>query len=158
MNTSHASNLAQSCIFCGSSGVNVRRAPVPEKKTGKRGHLELKLFAYAMTGELQQVETLIAVGADVNALSVVSNSPVYGRLGQNTALMFATAAGKQAVVEFLLAHGADPSLRNLAGETALSMALLNDNPAIATLLQSAMKRWRSDNDEVWPDDDDRKRA
>lgn len=149
MNTSQAPNLVMPCIFCGSSGANARRAPVPGKNTGKRGHLELKLFAYAMAGDLRQVETLIAAGADANALSAVSNSPVYGRLGHNTALMFATAAGKQDVVEFLLAHGADPSLRNLAGETALSMALLNDIPAIAVLLQSAMKRWRSANDEAW---------
>jgi len=149
MNTSQASNQARPCILCGSAAGNSRRAPLPERKAEKRGHRELKLFAYAMTGDLQQVETLIAAGADVNALSVVSNSPVYGRLGHNTALMFATAAGKQAMVEFLLAHGADPSLRNLAGETALSMALQNDNPAIATLLQSAMKRWRSANDGVW---------
>lgn len=151
MNATNASNLVKPCIFCGSSVGDVRKAPVPEKKTGKRGHLELKLFAYAMTGDLKQVETLIAAGVDVNALSAVSNSPVYGRLGQNTALMFATAAGKQAVVELLLANGTDPSLRNLAGETALSMALLNDNPAIAVLLQSAMKRWRSANDGVWED-------
>lgn len=151
MNTPHTSNQARPCILCGSAAGNSRRTPLPERKAEKRGHRELKLFAYAMSGDLAQVEALVAAGVDVNALSTISDSPVYGRLGQNTALMFATAAGKQEVVEFLLAHGADPSLRNLAGETALSMALLNDHPAIAVLLQSAMKRWRSANDEVWED-------
>lgn len=152
MNTPNASNAAPPCMFCGSSAARADKPRGAAKRPEKRQHHELKLLAYAMAGDLAQVKALIEAGVSVNALSVVSNSPVYGRLGRNTALMFATAAGKQAVVEFLLTRGADPSLRNLSGETALSIALLNNHREIAVSLENAMKRWRSANDELWEDD------
>lgn len=53
----------------------------------------------------------------------------------------------------LLRHGANPSIRNLAGETAYSVALMNNNRQMASLLEAAMERWRSSNDDNWDEKD-----
>lgn len=121
----------------------------PIRSEIKQQHKELKLFAYAMSGEIEKLKSLVLEGVNVNATSVTCNSPLYGKFGKNTALMFATATGKKDVVVFLLKHGANPSTRNLAGETAHSIALLNKDQEMVRLLGYAMERRRSSNDDNW---------
>lgn len=127
-----------------SSGARLaKRAEVRQK------HNELKLFAYAMSGETEKLKSLVLDGVNVNAISVACNSPAYGQFGKNTALMFAAASGKKDTVIFLLKQGANPSTRNLAGETAHNIALLNNDQQMVRLLEYAMERRRSSNDDFW---------
>lgn len=153
MNALNSVTSARVCVFCGSPSHGAHGVhPQKPKLSGKKAHYELKLFACAMSGDIEGVKKMVAAGVNVNALSVVSDSPVYGPLGHNTALMFAAAARKGEVAAFLLNRGADPSLRNLAGETAHAIALLNGDREMMALLQGAMKRWHSANDEYWGED------
>lgn len=125
-------------------------ARLAKRAETKQKHNELKLFAYAMSGETEKLKSLVLDGGvNVNALSVASNSPAYGQFGKNTALMFAAASGKKDTVIFLLKQGANPSTRNLAGETAHNIALLNNDQEIVRLLEYAMERRRSSNDDFW---------
>lgn len=121
----------------------------PKRTEIRQKHNELKLFAYAMTGEIDKLKSLVHEGVNVNATSVTCNSPVYGQFGKNTALMFAAASGKKDAVTFLLKHGANPSTRNLAGETAHNIAVLNNDQEMVRLLGYAMERRRSSNDDNW---------
>lgn len=57
-----------------------------------------------------------------------------GRTG-NTALMFAAQWGQQASVDYLLKTGADVSVVNAQGDTALSLALKNGHRNVALLLR-----------------------
>lgn len=77
------------------------------------------------TPYIDVAEELIRHGADVNAR----------RRDGNTYLMHAARAGRMAVVEFLLAEGADPRLENDDGYTALDLAKENNHPEIAVLLE-----------------------
>ncbi len=146
--------MAVNCAMCHcASNVECNGASLARSLEIQRNHIEMKLFAFAMTGEIKKLELLIMEGANVNAASVACNSPVYGKFGKNTALMFAAAAGKREAVTFLLRHGANPSIRNLAGETAYSIALMNNDRQMAGLLESAMERRRSSNDDNWDEKD-----
>ncbi|MBS4095493.1 MAG: ankyrin repeat domain-containing protein [Sulfuricella sp.] len=136
MNTLQALNKPvspQFRAFCELQTAGDHSEHPPPTRIGEKSHDELKLFACAMSGDLESVKELVGSGVDVNALSAVSNSSICGRFGQNTALMFAVAARKNAVVAFLLKHGADPSICNLAGDTAHTIALRNNDHEIAGL-------------------------
>lgn len=121
----------------------------PKPQNIKPAHNELKLFAYAMSGEIEKLKSVIISGVNINAASVISGCPVRGEFGKNTALMFAAAAGEKEAVAFLLKHGANPSIRNLTGETAHCFALQNNDCETAMLLVQAMERRRgySSNDD-----------
>lgn len=121
----------------------------PKRTEIRQKNNELKLFAYAMAGEVDKLQSLVRDGVNINATSITCHSPVYGQFGKNTALMFAAVAGKKDAVAFLLNHGANPSTRNLAGETAHSIALLNNDQEMVRLLGYAMERRRSSNDDDW---------
>lgn len=125
------------------------KARLAKRSEIKQKHNELKLFAYAMSGETEKLKSLVLDGVNVNAISVACNSPAYGQFGKNTALMFAAASGKKDTVIFLLKQGANPSTRNLAGETAHNIALLNNDQEMVRLLEYAMERRRSSNDDNW---------
>jgi ankyrin repeat protein len=86
------------------------------------------LFLAARNEDLDLVRWLLDNGADVNAVL-----PEERRF---TALMNAVAKSSKAMVELLLEHGADPSIANDKGETALDLA---DSDAIADLLRAAAK-------------------
>lgn len=60
------------------------------------------------------IRWLLERGADVNAVRQDDLKA--------TALMTAAKAGEVALVELLLEHGADPSLTNSEGQTALDLA------------------------------------
>jgi len=54
-----------------------------------------------------------------------------------TALMMAARDGRQEVVECLLAHGANPKLKNKDDDSALSLAIENDEDDVADILRKA---------------------
>lgn len=55
----------------------------------------------------------------------------------NTALIFASMFGNAATVEYLLHKGADVTVKNALGETALNLALKNGHRDIVLLLRAA---------------------
>jgi ankyrin repeat protein len=81
---------------------------------------------YASSGPFPEtVVLLLKKGAKVN---------VQGKLEGFTALMTAAAEGQIDVVRVLLAHGADPSLEDMDGDTAESFALQKGHAAVVELL------------------------
>jgi ankyrin repeat protein len=106
----------------------------------------------AQTRTIEMLELLLAAGADINAkitdingrtARIARPSTMTERLGQ-TALFGAVKFGWRNVVEYLLAHGADPNVADALGKTPLDAALGRvggrDNVVsedIAALLRSA---------------------
>ncbi|MGB3863606.1 MAG: ankyrin repeat domain-containing protein [Candidatus Aminicenantaceae bacterium] len=58
---------------------------------------------------------------------------------QWTALMFAAGEGQLEVVQILLKHGADPSLKDVDGDTALVFAQRNGHAQVTGLLESGLR-------------------
>ncbi|MBN2665522.1 MAG: ankyrin repeat domain-containing protein [Bacteroidales bacterium] len=56
-----------------------------------------------------------------------------------TTLMYAAAEGQLDVVRILLAYNADPALKDVDGDDALTFAMNNGHTAIASLLTSFKK-------------------
>jgi diguanylate cyclase (GGDEF)-like protein len=93
-------------------------------KTEPPSRVDLELIVAARGGRLGLVGNLIARGAKVNA-----------RDGQgNTALLEAAFFKYPDVVQLLLEKGADPRLRNIAGDSPLTEALRTGNAEIVNLL------------------------
>ena len=76
-------------------------------------------------GSYEAAEALCAHGAELNTRDDVQNTP----------LMHATCFEHPKICAMLLALGADPSLKNEYGETALDCARRNNKPECAALLQ-----------------------
>jgi ankyrin repeat protein len=74
------------------------------------------------------VQLLLAHGAKINT---VDNNEHW------SALMWAAAEGQAEVVELLLKNGADPSLKEVDGDTAESFAAKNGHTAVVKILQAA---------------------
>jgi ankyrin repeat protein len=119
------------------------------------------LMYAAFNGQTNVVERLIAAGANVNAqdkpgstaLMFAASGPFASTVQLlldhgakiNTvdnkehwsALMWAAAEGQAEVVELLLKSGADPSLKEVDGDTAESFAAKNGHTAVVKILQAA---------------------
>ncbi|TPX75968.1 hypothetical protein CcCBS67573_g02756 [Chytriomyces confervae] len=78
----------------------------------------------------QDIVALILAAQSVNVNAV-------SRTGF-TALMSAAANGHSSIVTLLLAHGADPSLTNKYGDSALSLAAQNEHVLIVLILSDAL--------------------
>ena len=90
------------------------------------GHYGKTALAYACRcGSYEAAEALCAHGAELDARSNYQTTP----------LMLATNQGKTKICEMLLALGADPSLKNKDGETALAKARACNKPECVALLQ-----------------------
>ena len=76
-------------------------------------------------------EKLIRAGADVNATNKHGNGALW------TAVM--SARGDYALVDLLLAHGADPDIRNRAGKSPLDLAIDMGNAQLIEKLRHAGK-------------------
>ena len=83
------------------------------------------LFTACGYGSYEAAEALCAHGAELDARDN----------NQSTPLIFAAYGGSTKICEMLLALGADPSLKNRYGETALDKARRNNKPECAALLQ-----------------------
>ena len=82
---------------------------------------------YASSGPfVETVEVLLDAGAEVNN---------QGMLEGFTALMTAAAEGQLEVVTLLLERGADPTLKDVDGDTALSFARQGGHAVVVELLE-----------------------
>ena len=119
------------------------------------------LMYAAFNGQTNVVKTLINAGADVNAIDQIGSTALmfaasgpfpdtvallldYGATinaidGNEhfTALMWAAAEGQAEVVALLLKRGADPSLKDVDGDTAESFAAKNGHVAVVKILKEA---------------------
>lgn len=79
----------------------------------------------ATRGSIEELETLVAHGANVNDAGEHGYTPLHNAVEQ----------GRLEAVVWLLAHGADKALPNDAGETPAELALVLEDVRIASLLQ-----------------------
>jgi ankyrin repeat protein len=86
--------------------------------------MQVAAWGYSPAADRQIAETLLRLGADVNARND------FGA----TALMLAAHRGKLGLVTALLAQGADRSIKNCRGESALTLAQQGGHHAVVALL------------------------
>lgn len=113
-----------------------------------------ELFSLVESGDVTAIEAAFAAGADVHARNEVGLTPLMAALGSNapnslldlllangadidqqaanglTALMLAAGQGTPGQVVYLLNAGADPTVTNAEGQTALDLA--RSNTAVRT--------------------------
>ncbi|KZW02100.1 ankyrin [Exidia glandulosa HHB12029] len=78
-------------------------------------------------GDIDRLKTLIThAGVDLNAQDEFGFTPLH----------LAADRGSEEMVKLLLGHGADPSIKDPDGETALSLAQVSDHAAIIALLET----------------------
>ena len=87
---------------------------------------ECRFFKAAADGNLTELQNQL-LQVDINAKS---------KSGQ-TALMYAAAAGKKDIVDFLLANGANTNIQDAVGLTALTLAAQENNCSVITSLMAA---------------------
>ncbi|UBV44190.1 ankyrin repeat domain-containing protein (plasmid) [Deinococcus taeanensis] len=90
-----------------------------------------RMFRDASGGSLSELKTWLAQGADIN-------DQLPG--GGQTALMGAASNGQYGVAQFLIDRGADLTLKDDAGRTALDRARLFGDRRMAALLEAAAAR------------------
>lgn len=128
----------------------VRRGADVNRRFG-RGGAWTPLFWAALLDAAPGCAALLAQGAEPNALNL---HPPEKYLGQSfspakprgrTALMVAASLGYVHTVRVLLERGADPSLRNEEGATALSVTSEYESPidAVRSLLLTPPRRFES---------------
>ena len=113
-------------------------APVAEYLLDAGAEIDVKdsngrtALMYASSGPFEEtVKLLLTNGAEVD---------VQGTLEGFTALMTAAAEGQVEVVRQLLDHGADRSLEDEDGDTALTFARQNGHTEVVALLEKAAAR------------------
>jgi len=82
-----------------------------------------------MHGNLEMAQSLLDSGAKVNATDAAGSTPLMWAVGLDTP--------NPALVDALLRHGADPGVKNLAGESALQWATRRGDMALAARLRAA---------------------
>ncbi len=131
-------------------------AGVSVDTTNSRGFTPLILAIY--NDSFEAASYLIEKGANVNAQDMSGNTALMGatfkayprmvdlllnakanvnqkNLNEATALIFAATFGQQEIAKKLLAKGADKSIQDKSGKTALDHATLQDNTAMIDLLK-----------------------
>ena len=122
---------------------------------------ERRLLMYAaFNGRAETIDILLNAGADVNALDIGGNSAlmfastgpfleavtllldagaevnVVDSIEHFTPLMMAAAEGQVEIVNALLEKGADPTLKDKDGDTALSFAVQKGHDEVAEILKA----------------------
>ena len=93
--------------------------------------LASKLLAAARAGDVERVRALVPPAG---------NPEEDGAPGGVTPLMAAAAAGHEAVVEVLLARGADASKRDARGRRAAAYARAGGHPGLAKRLDTVVDK------------------
>jgi ankyrin repeat protein len=81
----------------------------------------------ALSGNKDLIEMLLAHGADLSAQDPESKS---------APLHYAASFGRLEAVRILVEHGADVSAKNSKGQTALQLAMSNQQEEVAAFLRS----------------------
>lgn len=135
----------------------LRHAKIQLDQRAKNGDTAIMLAAYLEQKEL--VQNLIAASAQVNqqGWTALHYAAVVGRLdiiqllinqhayinaetpNKTTTLMLAARRGEMNVVKYLIAEGADISLKNMLGWTAFDFAVESERRDIANFLQELMQ-------------------
>jgi ankyrin repeat protein len=112
------------------------------------------LMYASYNGHNEVIKKIIESKADINiqdnygrtALMMAASGPypaadpnLVDKEEQFTALMYAAAEGQTDVVKILLSYRADPSLKDVDGDDALTFARNNGHQAVVTLLGSLKK-------------------
>ncbi len=121
------SRLTQQDIFleaAGEGGLGAVKSSLPSILDSNT--LSKAFSAACVEGRIETMQFLLGKGADVNGVG--------DELGE-TPLMAAGQMGHADAVKMLLAHGADPNVKDKQGNTALSLALKYHHPEIAAMLQ-----------------------
>jgi ankyrin repeat protein len=92
------------------------------------------LVEAARRGDLPEVKSLLAKGADVNAKIKVGGRLNIPKEATTTALKAASFGGHREVVEELLDNGADVNAKDYKGYTALMAACAFNRPEVVQLL------------------------
>ncbi len=94
------------------------------------------LHRAAEEGDIEQVQSLLASGADVNARTT----------GDWTPLHFAVGKGHGEIVALLLHHGAALNARDTGGNTPLDVAIWSEHPDLAERLIAEGAEVKTEND------------
>jgi ankyrin repeat protein len=80
----------------------------------------------AELGSTEDIDVLVASGAEVNAIGDICNTPLHG----------AAMMGKAVAATRLLELGADPTLRNELGQCAVDVADIGGHDKLAEILRA----------------------
>lgn len=99
----------------------------------------------AAADDVAMLGFLLEKGASINQRQNESHPWVHEwstrPMGSGTSLFNAGSRGNQKSVEFLLAKGADPTVKDMEGDTAASLARYKDHQECASLIEAAEARW-----------------
>jgi ankyrin repeat protein len=127
--------LAASCGG-GPSPDDARKQLSALKQSGRIDDVSETNFVYcAFMGDLPSVRLYLASGMSPNARSSIQRTPLMGVASFDPSSPWSGDAPK--VAQLLLEHGADVSLRDSDGKTALSFAKDAGHDEIARLLEGA---------------------
>jgi ankyrin repeat protein len=100
--------------------------PLYRSKEGKMKKIDRELVVATRANNVQEVQRILSVGADVNAKDNDGLTP----------LIVASVRGHVQVVHEFLKHGADIEAKEIHGGTALHCACANGHPAVVKALLS----------------------
>jgi hypothetical protein len=95
----------------------------------KEDNITTGMYLTVFRGDLEHLQRLIQIGGDPNRILSQGNEH------QHTLLMIASSAGNEEIVRTLLNAGADLSLKNKKGKTAIGFAKEKGHEAIVNLLE-----------------------
>ena len=108
--------LAREYGFDGWTALKTELARRGERGDAPHDTLVQSLFEAATRGDAARVREILDAHPDI----VNERGPLPGHTGKRTALHFAMNSGSEAVVDVLLAHGADPNVRD-DGDNAMPL-------------------------------------
>ena len=108
--------LAREYGFDGWAALKTELARRRDRAHEPRDAIIQSLFEAALRGDAARVLDILEMQPDV----VNERAPLPGHTGKRTALHFAINSNSEAVVEVLLAHGADPNIRD-DGDNAMPL-------------------------------------
>ncbi|CAF1634071.1 unnamed protein product [Adineta ricciae] len=89
-------------------------------------YLSTELHQACRLGLVQHVEHLLFYRADIDAVNVAGNTPLH----------ICAAGNQEACARVLLFRGADTNIVNKSNQTAYELALVSQNPSVASIIQS----------------------